>query len=197
MIDIAFPLAESHREQAGLIYYEAFRRKLQPLVGTPAKAIPLLTATLNLDMTMGALVDGALLGVAGLHSQDGIYSHVVLRESIAALGPARGLYAWVALNLFSIGAGCPAGELRVAALAVDAAARGQGVGSRLLEAVFDKAQREDYRAVRLEVVDTNTGARRLYERLGFALVKTHRYPFIRHWLGFSGDYVMVKELSPA
>jgi hypothetical protein len=37
VIDIAFPLDESHREQAGLIYYEAFRRKLQPLTGKPAQ----------------------------------------------------------------------------------------------------------------------------------------------------------------
>jgi len=194
MIDIAFPLPEHHRVQAGLIYFEAFRRKLQPLVGKPARAMPLLTAGLNLEMNMGALEDGALLGVAGLHSQDGIYSHVGMRESAAAFGPARGLFAWVVLNLFDAGAGCPAGELRIAALAVDAAARGRGVGSRLLEAVIDKARRERCRAVRLEVVDTNTGARRLYERLGFSVVKTHRYPFLRRWLGFSGDHVMVKEL---
>ncbi len=194
MIDIALPLAESHREQAGLIYFEAFRRKLQPLVGKPAKAIPLLTAGLNLEMNMGALEDGALLGVAGLHNRQGIYAHVALRRSVEALGPARGLFGWAALNLFDVGPGCPDGELRVAALAVDAAARGRGVGSRLLEAVFDKARRENYRAVRLEVVDTNTGARRLYERLGFSVVKTHRYPFLRRWLGFSGDCVMVKEL---
>ncbi len=84
--------------------------------------------------------------------------------------------------------------MRVAALAVDSAARGRGVGSRLLESIFDKARREDYRAVRLEVVDTNTGARRLYERMGFSVVKTHRYLLIRRWLGFTGDHVMVKEL---
>jgi len=38
-----------------LILYEAFRRKLQPLTGDPARTIPLLTAALNLDMVMGAV----------------------------------------------------------------------------------------------------------------------------------------------
>ena len=194
MMVITTPLDERQRSQAGLIYYEAFRRKLQPLIGKPAQTIPLLAAGLRLDMTIGALHEEKLLGLAGLHSQAGVFSQVGLRASVQALGLARGLYAWMTLNLFGVGAGCPADELRIAALAVDAAARGQGVGTGLLQAVFAKSRREGYRAVRLEVVGTNTGARQLYERLGFAVVKTHHYPFIRRWLGFSGEYVMTKEV---
>ena len=194
MIEIADGLHERHRQQAGLIYYEAFRRKLQPLVGKPAETTAVLAAGLNLRMTLGALVDGELRGLAGLHHGGGVFSHVYERDSLARLGPVRGLYAWAALNLFAGGDHCPAGELRVAALAVDAAARGQGLGSRLLEAVFDKARREGFRAVRLEVVDTNPRARQLYERLGFRVVGAHHYPFTRTWLGFSGEQVMVREL---
>jgi ribosomal protein S18 acetylase RimI-like enzyme len=194
MIEIAFPLSESRRSQAGLILYEAFRRKLQPLTGDPARTIPLLTAALNLDMVMGAVQGGRLLGVAGLHSHAGQYARYDLRQSMAELGLLRGLRAWAMLTLFGRGSGCPAGELRIAALAVDGAARGQGVGSSLLEAIFDKARREGLAAVRLEVVDTNTGARQLYERMGFRVVKTEHYPFVRNWLGFSGDYVMVRQL---
>ena len=194
MIEIAFPLGESQRAQAGLILYEAFRRKLQPLTGDPARTIPLLSAALNLDMVMGAVLDGRLLGVAGLHSHQGRYAQFDLRSAVAGQGLLRGIRAWAMLSLFGRGAGCPAGELRIAALAVDAAARGQGVGSRLLEALFAKARADGLAAVRLEVVDTNTGARELYERLGFKVVKTERYPLPRNWLGFSGEHVMVKVL---
>lgn len=194
MIDIAFPLDEDLRQQAGLIFYEGFRRKLQPLIGKPAQTTPLLAVGLNLDMILGALVDGELLGVAGLHSQERTFLRVLPRQSLASLGLVRGPYAWAVLNRFGVGPGCPPGYLRIAALAVDASARGQRVGTRLLEAVFDQARREGFRAVRLEVVDTNTGARRLYERLGFVVVKTLRYPLVRPWLGFSADHVMVKEL---
>ena len=192
VIDIAFPLDESHREQAGLIYYEAFRRKLQPLTGKPAQTRALLTAGLNLDRVMGALEEGKLLGIAGLHSHEGTFVRITLRKSMAALGVARGFGAWVGLNLLAAGLSCPTGVLRIAALAVDPIARGRGVGSRLLEAVSDKARCEGFHTVRLEVVDTNTGARQLYERMGFTVVTTHHYPLIRNWLGFSGEHVMVK-----
>ncbi len=194
MLDIVYPLIESQRAPAGLIYYEAFRRKLQPLVGRPAATRAVLTAGLNLTMVLGALADGRLLGVAGLHSHADNFARISLRASVAALGLARGSYAWAALSLFVAGPSCPADELRIAALAVDAAARGQGIGTRLLAAVYDQARHAGCRTVRLEVVDTNTGARALYERLGFTEVKTRRYPFIRNWLGFSGESVLIKQL---
>jgi ribosomal protein S18 acetylase RimI-like enzyme len=194
MLEIIHNLPETLRNQAGQIYYEAFRRKLQPLVGKPIETLRVLTAGLNLKMALGALVDGKLLGVAGLHSREGIFSRVILHDGIHHLGLWRGLYAWGVLNLFGAGANCPHDHLRIAALAVDAAARGQGLGSRLLEAVFDKARQEGFRAVRLEVVDTNHDARRLYERTGFAVVKTHSYPIKSDWMGFSSDHVMVKAL---
>jgi ribosomal protein S18 acetylase RimI-like enzyme len=194
MIEITPTLAEAQRQRAGQIYYEAFQRKLQPLVGRPAAALRVLTAGLNLQMALGALVDGQLLGIAGLHCRDGVFSQVRLRDSQKEFGLLRGLYAWGMLNLFGAGASCPPGHLRIAALAVAAGARGQGLGARLLEAVAERARRDGYRAVRLEVVNTNTAARRLYERAGFGVVATHFYPMPGGWLGFSGEHVMVKPL---
>ena len=58
----------------------------------------------------------------------------------------------------------------------------------------DVARVAGLRAVQMEVEDTNTDARALYERRGFRVVKTKHYPFVCKWLGFSGDHVMVKEL---
>jgi ribosomal protein S18 acetylase RimI-like enzyme len=47
--------------------------------------------------------------------------------------------------------------------------RGRGIASSVLGEVLDNADRAD-RAVQLSVWSTNAGARRLYERLGFAVV---------------------------
>ncbi len=192
MVEIVHSLDESQRVHAGQIYYEAFRRKLQPLVGRPDATMQVLSAGLNLDMAIGIRMDGELLGLAGLHSREGIFSRVALSDSVKHLGFLGGLYAWAVLNLFGAGANCPHNELRIAALAVNASARGRGLGSHLLDAVIEKAHFDGFRAVRLEVVDTNTGARQLYERFGFSVVATYSYPIPKSWLGFSRDHVMIK-----
>jgi ribosomal protein S18 acetylase RimI-like enzyme len=50
------------------------------------------------------------------------------------------------------------------------AARGQGLGTRAIEALCTYARERGGAALRLAVVPANTGARRLYDRLGFAFV---------------------------
>lgn len=194
MIQITDTIAENHRQRAGEIYYEAFRRKLQPLVGKPASVERILAAGFNLDMAIGALKDDQLLGLAGLHNRDKIFSRVSLPDCQAQLGRLHGLYAWAVLNMFSAGAHCPPNHLRIAAIAVDVSTRGQGLGSRLLNAIIEKARQAGFSAVRLEVVDTNPRAKKLYETFGFSTVETHSYPITSRWLGFAKDYVMVKPL---
>ena len=50
------------------------------------------------------------------------------------------------------------------------AARGRGLGTRAIEALCAHARERGGAALRLAVVPANTGARRLYDRLGFAFV---------------------------
>lgn len=52
-------------------------------------------------------------------------------------------------------------------LNVDAAHRGAGIGSSLLDAVIDEARRRGLAAISLSVEHGNAAARRLYERYGF------------------------------
>lgn len=58
---------------------------------------------------------------------------------------------------------------QIAGLAVDAAVRGRGVGRALVEAACDLARNRGARRIWLRVLSTNPGARRLYERSGFAV----------------------------
>jgi RimJ/RimL family protein N-acetyltransferase len=54
-------------------------------------------------------------------------------------------------------------------MSVLAAYRGRGVGSRLLDTAIAWARRHSLRRLELEVRSNNPGARRLYERKGFAI----------------------------
>jgi len=49
-------------------------------------------------------------------------------------------------------------------------ARGEGIGSRVLDLMIDHARGTGLRQVELFVLDHNDGARRLYERRGFRAV---------------------------
>ena len=52
-------------------------------------------------------------------------------------------------------------------ICVDETARGQGIGSLLLDAITDEARSQGLRFVRLDVIDANPRAKALYERKGF------------------------------
>ena len=57
-------------------------------------------------------------------------------------------------------------------VAVAGVFQGRGVGSALMEAAFRDLSRNGYEEVTLTVTDTNAGALRLYERVGFETFKT-------------------------
>lgn len=58
-------------------------------------------------------------------------------------------------------------ECELANLAIDPARRGSGLGARLLDAVLARARADSAMVMFLEVRDSNTVARRLYESRGF------------------------------
>ena len=76
-------------------------------------------------------------------------------------------------------------ELLMDGIAVSSAARGAGVGTKLLNELKDYALSENYHSIRLDVIDTNPAAKRLYERLGFKSTKTTRFAYLNWLLGFS------------
>ena len=57
--------------------------------------------------------------------------------------------------------------LIVHALAIDPAYHGQGIGTEVIRFAVRKAKKEDYRALRVEIVTINEPAKRLFEKQGF------------------------------
>ena len=72
--------------------------------------------------------------------------------------------------------------------------RGQGLGSRLLEAVCAEARDRGCRTVALDVVDSNSGARALYLREGFKTVRTDSAGPLRHVFGIASTDRMTRPL---
>ncbi len=77
------------------------------------------------------------------------------------------------VRAFSV-AHCFESEWEIENIAVDLAFRRRGFASQLLQATLQQARSEGGTHVRLEVRESNTAARKLYERWGFRLLGRRR-----------------------
>lgn len=90
------------------------------------------------------------------------------------------------------------GSLYLSGVAVFPEHRGQGIGSRLMSAVTDRAAKSGLPRVSLICFERNAGALRLYRRLGFREVD--RRPVVPHPCLHYGDgdaILLAKEVGPA
>jgi len=92
--------------------------------------------------------------------------------------PAQLLLGAKSLLLWPVGGLDQIDGMYIQTLAVDPSTRGQGYGSRLLAHVFADARARHIVSVWLDVDIHNPNAKRLYERVGFEVQETRRFPFV-------------------
>ena len=80
-------------------------------------------------------------------------------------------------------------------IAVLEAYRGRGVGTQLLSRIVDYARVHEFDTVQLDVIDSNPGAQKLYERFGFAAVRVERFTYLRWLLGFGASTTMKYQIA--
>ena len=157
---------DAHRAEVARLFWEAFEGKLGFAMGPRHKALAFIEPNLQRAFAFSALdAGGNLLGVAGIKTAKGGLLTGDLPELSAVYGWWGGLWRGLVLEQFER----PLNEdtLLMDGIFVRAEARGTGVGSALLKSVLWTAEMNGYSAVRLDVIDTNTRARALYERWGF------------------------------
>ncbi|GAA3491659.1 GNAT family N-acetyltransferase [Streptomyces cremeus] len=181
------------QRRAAELYWEAFGRKLGPALDPPGTALPFLAAHLHADRAVSALVDRRLVGLAGYQLGGRSLTGGTLSDVLQAYGPLRGLYRAALLALFARRSA--PGELVMDGIAVDATARGTGVGTLLLDEVAAIAAEHGCRRIRLDVIDVNPRARALYERRGFRPVRTTSTPYLRGLMGFGAVTTMHKSVA--
>ncbi|MEM6327774.1 MAG: GNAT family N-acetyltransferase [Bacteroidota bacterium] len=176
-------IPEAHRTEAAALYDQAFGAKLGVGIPDRDRRVTLLAETMRLDYGIGAIANGRLLGLAGFQTETGsLTSGITVRTLRQRLGLAGALRAMAVFALYDRPVN--PGELCMDGLVVHDDARGRGIGTRLLQAVVDLAGERGDRSVRLDVIDTNTGARRLYDRFGFEAVGEERTGPLSGLLGF-------------
>ena len=157
--------SETERERVVNLYHEAFGRKFRPAFADDERCRSALVKTMRGDRFLVATKEGQLLGVCGFH-QSGVgsidFKWSLLKGSLSLFEYLR---AVLVLSVMSTSES--KGAFTLDGIAVDAAARGEGVGTALLKAAAAKAKEMEFQVMKLSVVDNNPRARALYERLGF------------------------------
>ena len=189
-ISVQKGLAETHREHAAELYWEAFAPKLGLALRPDHKAKTLLAQCFALPFCFTAThPDGTLLGVAGFKTTAGTFVDATQSQLKATYGMPSAFFRGLLLHILERKSSD--GTIMLDGICVAGHARGLGIGSKLLDAICDHATNQNYERVRLDVIDTNPRARALYERKGFQAVHTASMGPLRHLFGFRHSTTMI------
>ena len=192
-LTIRHGLPEHLREQAALLYWQAFGGKLGRVMGPDARALAYLSRVIRADHAIVALDDrGDLVGLAGFKTPMGSFAGGTTRDLRVIYGLTGLLWRLPLLSLLS--REVDNDRFLLDGICVAASARGLGIGSALMGAIETQARDRGYGYVRLDVIDSNWRAKALYERLGYLTVKTDDIGLLRHAFGFRSALTMVKPL---
>ncbi len=185
--------ADGQRPVAARLFWSAFRGKLEKVMKPETRALHFLEDALDPTFALSAVSrDGALLGLAGFKTGEGAFVGGTLSGMTDVYGRFGGLWRGVWLDLRE--RKTEPGSLLMDGIFVSEAARGQGVGTALLQAIVEKAAEDGLDRVRLDVIDRNVRARSLYERMGFTAVSETRTGLLKHIFGFSSATRMEKAI---
>ncbi len=181
--------SEDSRYTAAQLYDEAFGPKFSVAIKSKQERLAILTSSFVPEYAIVAMHNNELIGIAGFHTVEGsLTGGMTYKELASKLGRIKG--TWAAL-VFSLYERKPAaGELLMDGIAVNSDFRGQGIGGRLLDEITKYASENYYEKIRLDVIDTNPRARKLYEKKGFKPIKTENFFYLRWLLGFGSSTTM-------
>ena len=194
-ITIQRGLPGQYLSDAAALYDKAFGQKFSVAVKSVKKRQSLLKSAFVSDYAIVALCNDELVGMAGFHTQQGsLTAGLQYNDLLSRLGFFAGNWAALIFSLYE--RAVKPNELLMDGIAVRGDFRGQGVGSQLLDALAAYATEQHYDHIRLDVIDINPGARRLYERKGFQAISTESFPYLKWLLGFSHSTTMILKVTP-
>ncbi|MCF6326269.1 MAG: GNAT family N-acetyltransferase [Devosiaceae bacterium] len=193
-ISMGFP--EHLRSSAAKIYFDAFENKIGWLLGGRTKAISYLEKVMDPSFAICAIdtsnSKSKILGIAGFKIANGS----MIGGGFSSLVLHYGFFSalWRTIFLLVLEREIESDVLLMDGIAVTPDQRGKGIGSKLLDAIADHARQNGYKIVRLDVIDSNSRARALYERKGFELIRIEEMGPLKHLYGFSSAATMLLKL---
>lgn len=191
-IEIADSINKNQRIRAIEIIYDAFEQKIRVLIKSKEKALAIYNKSLKNDQVFYALLDGNVVGLIGLQHKNKTFLEFKYRDLRKYFNPLQSYFIYRIYKLTS--PKIKDDVLRIDSIAVDKSFRSLGIGTQLINKVFEFAKNKGFKEVILEVINTNPKAKTLYERIGFKEKKIVRYYFLTRPAGFSSEYIMSYKL---
>lgn len=174
-----------YKEQAAQLYDQAFGAKFSCAINDVKHRKTILADSFHPEYSFAVFNGMKLVGLAGFQTQDDAFTgKMTAKELLKHLGFVRGIWACLIFSLFERKP--KQGELVMDGIAVDTLMQGQGIGSQLLDNIIQYAKENHYSTIRLDVINSNPRAKKLYQSKGFVVTKTDYFPYLKWLVGFSG-----------
>lgn len=171
------------------LYNEAFGQKFSAVISNAQQRVSLFEKSFTPHFSFIARIDDNIVGLAGFQTAQGsLTSGITGKLLFKELGFFKGLKACLLFSIFEREA--QEKELVMDGIVVDTGFRSLGIGSKLLDIIVEYAKNNDYQNVRLDVIDTNQRAKKLYLQKGFIEGNTKHFPYLKSLLGFSAATTM-------
>lgn len=174
-IQIHFGAPKDQRRKIAKIYYEAFQDKLGVIFGNKRKAETLFSTSLCDERILVAYKDGVAVGFAGLQYQGKKFMEPSLTQVVRIYGLET--IRVLLFFFFSIFNNPKPNQLYLEILAVSKDQQNKGIGTKLIQSTIEHARSKKIPQIKLEVVNTNPKAKKLYQRIGFRKAKDHKIPY--------------------
>lgn len=199
VVQIQRGLPEHLREEGVLLFEEAFGDKMRTAVPDRDTRLRFMARVYAADRIVAATRDGGLLGMMGLSSGSGRYRGGLVDVPLDPR-PFRDLLGWggamrAVAGLWMADHRPTREELYVDGVAVVAEARGQGIGTRMMDEAAAIARENGKRWLRLDVISSNPRAQALYERLGYRVTNVTRTRWMARWMGYDAIISMERAVE--
>lgn len=184
-------LSPQDKKEIAFLIHEGFRDMFAPAFKylKEEEKVPLVTEMLTFNKGFYYKDEKGLWGTGVLLETGTVYCQVPFK----ALWKLRLLRFLVLRRIFRHKT--KKGVLHLEMFAVNPHTRGQGIGSQMMNALVDYGRSQGFHTLNLGVVNTNPRAKKLYERLGYKVVKSGKSNWIARRAGFTAYDVMEYELS--
>ena len=192
-VEIREGLDPEHEAGALRILHAAFAYKLRIGLDGPDDMVRLFAGEVDRSACWTAIVDGRIAGILTRQSSGETFYNIGARRLLATFWPLKTLR--VLFNFLLLNESSPPSALYVESIAVDADIRGLGIGGKLMAQAESRARELNLPLLALDVIGDNQGAIRLYERLGYKIVKTTRGFLVKYITGSDEVHRMEKQLD--